>query len=170
MSTVVYGITASTDMFVRSEFNNDDNIYACTSGGEEFMGETAISLQALSELENKQDLRVVICSEFVLDILNSLQNIGISIEQSFFFNHTSGQLVPCAELLADKADGSNSYNLEETSKKSWFSVHSFASITLRILFKRLVSLGDLENFSENIDIKASQSAYGVNNDSTLEEV
>ena len=52
-------------------------------------------------------------------------------------------------LLADKADGSNSYNLEETSKKSWLSVQSFASITLRILFKRLVSSGYLENFTEN---------------------
>lgn len=104
MSTIVYGITASTEMFLKSEFNNNDNIFACTSGGELFQGKPALSIQDLASLEKKQTVRVVICSEFVFDILNSLVQIDILTEQCFFFNHMSGELVPCLELLSDRAD------------------------------------------------------------------
>lgn len=103
MNTIVYGITASTEMFLRSEFNNNDNIFACTSGGEQFQDEPALSIHDLANLENKQTVRVVICSEFVFDILNSLKKIDILPEQCFFFNHMSGELVPCLTLLSDRA-------------------------------------------------------------------
>jgi len=104
MNTIVYGITASTEMFLRSEFNNNDNIFACTSGGELFQGQPALSIDDLDNLKNKKIMRVVICSEFVFDILNSLEQIDILPEQCFFFNHMSGELVPCIEMLSDRAD------------------------------------------------------------------
>jgi hypothetical protein len=84
MTTIVYGITASTEMFIRSEYNTDNNIFACTNGGESYKGTPAKSLEELSKLEKKQTLQVVICSEFVFDILQSLNKIGITTNQCSF--------------------------------------------------------------------------------------
>lgn len=98
MTTIVYGITASTEMFINSEYNTGNNIFACTNGGESFKGTPAKSLEELSKLEKKHTLQVVICSEFVFDILQSLNTIGITTSQCSFFNHMSGKLTPCIQM------------------------------------------------------------------------
>ncbi|KZN65104.1 hypothetical protein N473_00625 [Pseudoalteromonas luteoviolacea CPMOR-1] len=99
MLTVVYGITSSTDMFMKSEFNQGNNIFACTYGKEEYQGQLAHSLEDLAKLDPTTISRVVICSEFVQDILKSLKSIDIDISKCFFFNHMREQLVPCDSLL-----------------------------------------------------------------------
>lgn len=98
MTTIVYGITASTEMFINSKYNTGNNIFACTNGGESFKGTPAKSLKEISKLEKKHTLQVVICSEFVFDILQSLNKIGITTSQCSFFNHMSGKLTPCIQM------------------------------------------------------------------------
>ena len=107
MFTVVYGITASTKMFIDSEFNSGKNIFACTAGGEFFEGIPALSINEIKDFGIEKIDRVVICSEFVSDILQSLSEIGISSDICYFFNHMREQLILCKDLKEDLIDPNN---------------------------------------------------------------
>lgn len=98
MLTIIYGITASTDTFLSSEYNTGSNIYACTKGGEELNGNTAISLEELSKIDARSISRVVICSELLNEIIPSLSAINIPIEKCFFYCYHSNSLKSCKEL------------------------------------------------------------------------
>ena len=98
MNTIVYGISPSTEMFIRSSFNKKNNIFVSTHGGEKFRDITAKPLTELKKIDKKTIDRVVICSEFVSEILLSLNECGICIDICFFFNHLIEDLKPCKEL------------------------------------------------------------------------
>ena len=102
MTTVIYGISPSTDMFIKSAYNDHNNAFFCTNGGQEYQGIIAGSLIDLAKINPKTIERVVICSEFVSEILVSLDKCGIGIEKCFFFNHLIGKLLPCVSLATEE--------------------------------------------------------------------
>lgn len=107
MRTVVYGITASTEMLFNSPFSPRNYILACTSGGEDYKGQKALSLNELRTI-NKDDIeKVIICSEFVFDIFQSLISIGMESKKLFFFNHMSSTLVSCESMLTPAIKSNN---------------------------------------------------------------
>ena len=63
--------------------------------------------------------------------------------------------------LAEEADGSNSYNLEDTSKNNSESTHFLDFRSLEIFVRKVKSFVVLSNFEENNFSKSSQFAYGV---------
>jgi len=107
IATIIYGISPSTDMFLSSSYNTGNNIFACTNGKEYYKEIEAISLHDLEQLDDKMIDRIVICSEFVSDILKSLFDIGIKQDKCFFFNHMSETLIPCSQLSIPSASSEN---------------------------------------------------------------
>ncbi len=97
--TVVYGTTSIADAFINSRYNRENNVFACTQGGEFFHGIAAISLNELMDIEISTIERVVICSVFVSDILKSLIEINIPIELIHYYNHAEQKLITCSELI-----------------------------------------------------------------------
>ena len=104
MFTVVYGLTSSARMFMNSSYNTGNNIFACTKGNEIFDSEHSLSLLELADVDKNSISRVVICSEFVSDIIISLIGIGFDIQNLYFFNHMNENLVSCTTQIIPKID------------------------------------------------------------------
>ncbi|KJY92897.1 hypothetical protein CWB89_15380 [Pseudoalteromonas piscicida] len=97
--TVVYGITSSTNKFIESDYNEDDNLFVTTHGQEPFRGTHSISLCELAERNDIVIRRIIICSEAVTAILSSLRDFNIPLENCFFYNHSKNQLTSYKELI-----------------------------------------------------------------------
>jgi hypothetical protein len=82
---IIYGINRITET-VCSQYNNNEIIYATTSGGEEYNNKTSISLEALSLLDYAKIDRLIICSMYVSVIVDSLSSINFPLEKVYAYN------------------------------------------------------------------------------------
>lgn len=92
--TVVYGITSATTSYISNTNVNENIIFASTKGTEPF-GEKVYSLQELSSLARDEIEKIVICSQHVNEIVNSLLVHDFNLGIIYFFNHHSNLLESC---------------------------------------------------------------------------
>jgi hypothetical protein len=119
MYTVIYGISNSAKLFIDSSYNKGNNIFACTYGGEKYEDKLAISLEELAKVALTDIERVIICSEFVAEISQSLIAIGFEIEQLFFFDYNQRKPIALKNI-----------SLEPVSKKS--TLYAFYDLSINL--------------------------------------
>ena len=108
MKTIVYGVTANTRAFLHSTKDDSDIIIASTSGLESFDDHNVLSLKELKQVVEALDLyRVVICSQFISEITNSLLSIGVALETIYFFDHAKRNLRRISELSTAAVDSNS---------------------------------------------------------------
>jgi hypothetical protein len=85
MTTVIYGICSSTDLFIASQESTTSNIYVTTTGIGEIEYGDVLSLEQLAKIDLTIIDKVVICSQFISEITASLIKIIIKIKYFMLF-------------------------------------------------------------------------------------
>lgn len=99
MYTIIYGLNSPAHAFLKSTYNTGNNIFACTSGNEEFAGQQAKSLQDIAQMNMDDIERIVICSMFFSEICQSFSEHQIPLEKVHFFDHTRTLLLPHHQVI-----------------------------------------------------------------------
>lgn len=94
MYTVIYGITTATDLYTSIYDEKENLIYASTFGNESYSKEV-LSLEQLASIEKSSISKIIICSQYVNEIVNSLLAQNFSLNIIFFFNHHTQLLESC---------------------------------------------------------------------------
>ncbi|PCK33412.1 hypothetical protein [Pseudoalteromonas piscicida] len=102
MLTVVYGLNSPAKAFINSKHNSGNNVFACTSGQEQFEGQQSISLIDLAQIPDNQIERIVICSNFFSEICKSFDEHNIPLEKVFFFDHTRSRLLSYDQVISSE--------------------------------------------------------------------
>lgn len=104
MLTVVYGISANTRAFLESPYNTGNLIYASTPGNELYNKLKVYSLEELATFDKEQITRIVICSQYLSEIVTALLEINFPFEKLFFFDHGHAKLKPVSQLCTPFID------------------------------------------------------------------
>lgn len=106
MTVVVYGVSSNADSFLFSEFNNkdEDKLFVTTQGGGEYIGHKVMSLSELSERGYEDIREVIITSQFVSEIMQSLLAIGVSQEIIKFYDHSLNRLRNTKDMVLEAVD------------------------------------------------------------------
>jgi hypothetical protein len=127
IDTLLYGINSITAQLL---LTHPSAMLATTTGSKTYKGKPVLDLISLKKIGFEKIKKIIICSMFVDEIINSLLQAGCSIEKICFYNIASDRVISCTDSIVPKLSPDQTLYItyDLSSNIPCFDALSFAAV------------------------------------------